>query len=521
MLDSGPGAVCHEVERRADKVRRMRRQPSRRTARVAVANGLCKLRGTNSGRAARALHGRGVAGSPRATSRDGRAPRARGSARTKCSSPASRRRCCSGARTLARRHRAPRFVQIAGRAAGTLGTRAREERWRRRRRQRPRQQLRPPVPALVVAKPPHAAAAPPPPPPPPPAARADFAAAARRRIAADGTWQAPLRIGDPSLSLERGERERERVIVSVPNIATATSCRRSLRRASRRARRATPPPSPRGAGRRRASARSESVPQSLHGVGHVWARHGAQLRGGAAAQCLDRVDEQMPSVYPHLFAPCDDEEGRQPNTAQGGRPLASPPPELAETCPSLRELYMAGELEWSEGERSINVYTAGGRFGAHKDHLALTVLVPLTAPDEFTGGGTGFWAADSGGPPLPGLEMSSWPTARRRRARRRSCSSRRSDGARLRRRPDARGDGRRGGAPLRPRRSLLDAHGRLEQRPLPRAAGAGRIGEHTRSWFEARGRCARPRAMHRSCEHNISRALRQPWLWQQAPVCAS
>ena len=32
--------------------------------------------------------------------------------------------------------------------------------------------------------------------------------------------------------------------------------------------------------------------------------------------------------------------------------------------------------------------------------------MPLTAPDEFAGGGTGFWAADSGGPPLPGLEKS-------------------------------------------------------------------------------------------------------------------
>ena len=84
-----------------------------------------------------------------------------------------------------------------------------------------------------------------------------------------------------------------------------------------------------------------------------------------------------------------------PNTAQGGRPLASPPPELAETCPSLRELYMAGELEWSEGEPAINVYRRDGRFSPHTDHLALTVLVPLSCPEGgFDGGGTGFWARD-------------------------------------------------------------------------------------------------------------------------------
>ena len=33
---------------------------------------------------------------------------------------------------------------------------------------------------------------------------------------------------------------------------------------------------------------------------------------------------------------------------------------LQDACPSLRDLYMAGELEWSEGEPAINVYTAGG-----------------------------------------------------------------------------------------------------------------------------------------------------------------
>ena len=60
-------------------------------------------------------------------------------------------------------------------------------------------------------------------------------------------------------------------------------------------------------------------------------------------------------------------------------PRTEPPPAfLAETCPSLRELYMAGELEWSEGEPAINVYNANGRFGPHKDHMALTVLYDVS-----------------------------------------------------------------------------------------------------------------------------------------------
>ena len=43
---------------------------------------------------------------------------------------------------------------------------------------------------------------------------------------------------------------------------------------------------------------------------------------------------------------------------------------------------MAGELEWSEGEPAMNLYEAPGLFGAHKDHMALTVLVPLSLGGE-------------------------------------------------------------------------------------------------------------------------------------------
>jgi len=107
---------------------------------------------------------------------------------------------------------------------------------------------------------------------------------------------------------------------------------------------------------------------------------------------LDALDTKMPDIYDQLFAPGEDWAARQPTTgprAKENRPR--PDDALRERCPTLRDLYMAGELEWSEGEPAMNLYEAPGLFGAHKDHMALTVLVPLTAPSAFAGGGTGFW----------------------------------------------------------------------------------------------------------------------------------
>jgi hypothetical protein len=111
---------------------------------------------------------------------------------------------------------------------------------------------------------------------------------------------------------------------------------------------------------------------------------------------LDYVDEYLPSVYDTLFWPGSEYWlDWQPLNAQGQVVKVAPDKELEERCDSLRELYMMGELEWSEGEPAINVYESGGYFGAHKDHLALTVLIPLTSPnDNFLGGGTGFWAGN-------------------------------------------------------------------------------------------------------------------------------
>ena len=43
----------------------------------------------------------------------------------------------------------------------------------------------------------------------------------------------------------------------------------------------------------------------------------------------------------------------------------------------------------------MNLYEAPGLFGAHKDHMALTVLVPLDGAERLRGRGTGFWGPAS------------------------------------------------------------------------------------------------------------------------------
>ena len=45
-------------------------------------------------------------------------------------------------------------------------------------------------------------------------------------------------------------------------------------------------------------------------------------------------------------------------------------------------------------EPAINVYEAGGCFAPHQDQQDLTLLVHLSPPGAFTGGGTAFWPED-------------------------------------------------------------------------------------------------------------------------------
>lgn len=101
---------------------------------------------------------------------------------------------------------------------------------------------------------------------------------------------------------------------------------------------------------------------------------------------MDYIDDAIPCIYDRLFDPTSsDWASRQPLNAAMEQPDTPPDPFLGETCMNLRDLYMSGALEWSEGEPAINIYQGGGYFGAHKDHLALTVLMPLTSGEDFEG----------------------------------------------------------------------------------------------------------------------------------------
>ena len=64
---------------------------------------------------------------------------------------------------------------------------------------------------------------------------------------------------------------------------------------------------------------------------------------------------------------------------------------------SLVAMYDEHQLEFSPEEPAVNLYTVGGEFKPHKDHKALTVLVALSDPDSFCGGGTGLWSKEEAG----------------------------------------------------------------------------------------------------------------------------
>ena len=55
------------------------------------------------------------------------------------------------------------------------------------------------------------------------------------------------------------------------------------------------------------------------------------------------------------------------------------------------------DLTFSEGEPAVNVYSAGGDFEQHEDKKAFTVLVPLSDPSTYEGGGTGFYRGGAAG----------------------------------------------------------------------------------------------------------------------------
>lgn len=104
----------------------------------------------------------------------------------------------------------------------------------------------------------------------------------------------------------------------------------------------------------------------------------SELLAGAPAELIDdvllcvlaRIDAELPQLAPRLFAGT---------------------PSVREIGAEMREMHERGGLEFSPREPAINFYGRGGEFAPHQDHQALTVLVSLSPPSTFEGGGTGFW----------------------------------------------------------------------------------------------------------------------------------
>ena len=70
---------------------------------------------------------------------------------------------------------------------------------------------------------------------------------------------------------------------------------------------------------------------------------------------LDYLDVNIPSIYTTLFRSVSGEDWLkwQPLSAQLEEPTVPPSDHLLETCEGIRDLYMMGELEWSEGEPAM------------------------------------------------------------------------------------------------------------------------------------------------------------------------
>ena len=101
---------------------------------------------------------------------------------------------------------------------------------------------------------------------------------------------------------------------------------------------------------------------------------------------LSIVDQQLcPSVRETLFGlkGTDDDDNNNNNSNNSNNYDEH----------SLVCLFQTGRLQFAKREPAINVYRSPfGHIGMHKDNFDLTILVPLSCPEEdFSGGGTAFW----------------------------------------------------------------------------------------------------------------------------------
>ena len=108
------------------------------------------------------------------------------------------------------------------------------------------------------------------------------------------------------------------------------------------------------------------------------------------ARVCSIVDNELPSVA-KLFERDVDMDG---DVTSSNMKMCDEPSTF------LSALHASGGLTYSTREPAINVYRSKGEFLAHTDRQTLTVLIPLSSPESYEGGGTGFWspASDEGLP---------------------------------------------------------------------------------------------------------------------------
>ena len=129
------------------------------------------------------------------------------------------------------------------------------------------------------------------------------------------------------------------VVLCLPRVATEEECE-SLFAAAQRAVALREEPPARGRSRM-----SVSDPEDFGDTDVVMKCEQILLR------VMDYMDAHVTSIYDTLFWPKSETWCEwQPLNAAGAEHTVPPLPELADQCKNLRELYMAGELEWSEGK---------------------------------------------------------------------------------------------------------------------------------------------------------------------------
>ena len=204
-----------------------------------------------------------------------------------------------------------------------------------------------------------------------------------QRLGGGGVWEevwigpSPPKAVRPAAieSLARGES-----LILLPGVASEAQCLELLAAATAaadRERAATRAPLARRLAEKMVRLSTAAAgPAAAAGVPELDLEEGTQAEplAGAPAELIDavllrvlaRIDSDLPQLAPALF---------------------SGPPSARE----MRAMHECGGLEFSPREPAINVYGRGGEFAPHQDHQALTVLVPLSPPSAFEGGGTGFW----------------------------------------------------------------------------------------------------------------------------------